>query len=114
METTEQIGLIQALRRVQRRVLQCQDKETIIQDLMEVLSVAAAVGPCIDARLKNASYKLGARERAIRLVKGDIVCIETGAYYDWETVHFQVASSLAMLMMTYCTGGVSRCLEIAP
>jgi len=109
METALQIGLIKELRGIQKSVLASSDREEVKQDISIALAVASLVPPSIDDRLRNAEYKYASKERALRLLQGDMKCVESGSYHDWETIHFQVSSSLAMLMMVFCNGGISRC-----
>ena len=78
-----------------------------------MIKIAAPVEPYIDERFNNAAYRRGSKERAISLLQGDVTCVVDNTYYDWETVHFQVASSIAMLALNFVDGGISRLNELS-
>jgi hypothetical protein len=113
METNEQITLVKKLSDLKNKIVKSQDKEAITLYIQEVIKISTPVQPYVDERLANSRYKQESKIRAISLLEGDIDCVKSNSYPDWETVHFQVASSIAMLALNFVEGGVSRLNELS-
>ena len=113
METNEQISLVKKLHDLKSKMLQSNDQETITLYIKEVIKIATPVPPYVKEKFFNEAYKNESKQMILALLKGDIKCIEDKSYPDWETIHFQVASSIAMLVLNFIDGGLTRVNELA-
>jgi hypothetical protein len=68
------------------------------------MQLAIPVAPYVNEILGNNDCRYQSKNRSLRLLAMDLRCIENNAYYDWKLIHFQVAASLASLMLVYADG----------
>jgi hypothetical protein len=112
IESPEQIELVRQLYRLQTEILKSQDRNEIATFAQEALQLAMPVPACINERMKNRDYKIQSKESHLKLLFGEIENVILSDWADLETVHFQTSATIAMLMLDFVNGGISRGLEI--
>lgn len=112
IETPEQIELVKRLYRLQTEILKSKDRNEIAGFAREALRAALPVPACINELMKNREYKIQSKASHLSLLNGEIENVILSDWADLETVHFQTSATIAMLMLDFVDGGISRGLEI--
>ncbi len=94
------------------KILQSENKLEVIDYLKEIIEIALLTPIKVVGPLTNTGYYKESRKRAIDLLKMDLSAIENGGYYDLETIHFQTAGSILLLLFTILDSNVSKISKI--